>query len=106
MNTSAKKWLHVSLGALFLAGAPICIYLDFTSAYRFEAEGTITEAAWNTKNHQTSLFRIRANDGTEKVLQHPQVILTADQIKKGDQFSKRPRSYYCIINGIKVRCVK
>ncbi len=106
MNLTSKKWLRLSAGALFVAVASIGIYLDFTKAYRFEAAGTITEAVWNTGNHQMSLFRIRGDDGTETVLHHHRVILTADQIKKGDRFEKESRSYDCTINGVRVRCVR
>lgn len=106
MKGASKKWLRFSAGALFLAGGSIGVYLDFTKAYRFEAEGTITEAAWNTGNHQMSLFRIRADDGTETVLHHHRVILTAEQIKRGDRFVKESRSHDCTINGVRVRCVR
>ncbi len=106
MNGDLRKWLRLSAGALFVAVASIGIYLDFTKAYRFEAAGTITEAVWNTGNHQMSLFRIQADDGTERVLHHHRVMLTADQIKKGDRFVKESRSYDCTINGVRVRCVR
>ncbi len=80
-------------------------YLDSKAAERFSAEGVVTKAEWNTSNHQMSLFMIKTKH-TEKKLHHYRVILTPEQIKVGDTFSKAKGSKYCLINDVQTQCVR
>lgn len=80
-------------------------YQDSLVAKKFEAQGTVTEARWNTKNHQMSLFMIEGV-GSPKKLHHYRVTLTPEQIKVGDSFKKVSGSKICTINSIDIKCVK
>jgi hypothetical protein len=96
----------IPISSVLFCFAGYQMYLDHTRAYHFEAEGTVTTAMWNTRNHAMSLFIIRSADGHESKLHHHRVILTEGQIKVGDSFSKERNSYNCSINGEVIRCVK
>ena len=83
----------------------IGMYQSYWEAFNFEAEGKVTEAKWNTSNHQMSLFKI-TNKNTMKQLHHASVTLTPEQIKIGDSFKKVSGSKMCSINGVDIKCVK
>ncbi len=80
-------------------------YYDSLEAERFQADGKILKAKWNTSNHLMSLFIIKEKS-TEKKLHHHRVTLTPGQIKGGDSFKKEKGSKVCVINGIKIQCVE
>ncbi len=85
--------------------ASIGMYQSYNEAYNFSAKGIVTEAKWNTRNHQMSLFVIKEKLASKK-LHHAQVILEQNQIKVGDSFVKEAASKFCKINELVVQCIK
>ncbi len=101
-----KKLLtFLSLFILVIAAGSTLAYFDFKAAERFSAEGVVTKAEWNTKNHKMSLFIIK-NEYSAKKFHHYRVTLTPEQIKVGDTFSKAKGSKLCLINNLQTQCVK
>jgi hypothetical protein len=101
------KFVKFLLLAIPLSGFTIFeMRSHFKSAERFSAEGVVTTAIWNTKNHNMSLFEIQTSNGSLKKLHHSRVTLTPDQIKIGDHFKKHPDSKSCFINEIEIRCIR
>jgi len=83
----------------------VFVSYDYFEAMRFQANGVVIDAQWNTRNHQMSLFIIKEKY-VEKKLHHYRVTLMPEQIKIGDTFKKNKWDKYCKINGLKVQCVK
>lgn len=93
---------------VFILITPIAIILMLhkkNSGVEFYATGVITEAQWNTRNHQMSLFLIKGKHSTKK-LHHQDVILTPEQIKVGDSFKKNKGSKVCLINNEEIICIR
>jgi hypothetical protein len=80
-------------------------YYDYLEVERFQANGVVKEAQWNTRNHKMSLFIIKEKY-VEKKLHHFRVTLTPEQIKVGDTFKKDKGAKFCEINGLKIKCVE
>ncbi len=99
----AKKFGIAFIGMICFGG--FMAYQDHLEAEKFSAEGIITEAKWNTSNHQMSLFMIKGNGGAKK-LHHQRVTLTPEQIKVGDSFKKESGAKVCNINGKDIPCIK
>ena len=81
---------------------------DKKSAIDFEANGKVVTAKWNTRNHNMHLFVIKQYTPAqkEKKWESGSITLTPEQIKFGDQFRKEKGSKFCLINNIKLRCLK
>ena len=97
------KFLVLFICITIFAG--IEMYYDSKAATNFEAEGVVVQAKWNTSNHQMSLFLIEEKSDTKK-FHFYDVILKPQHIKVGDKFQNKSGSKICLINDIKVRCVK
>lgn len=81
------------------------MYSDYMAATNFDAEGKVTEAKWNTTNHQMSLFEISEKYVVKK-FHHYRVTLTPEQIKVGDSFKKVKGSNMCSINSVPIECIR
>ncbi len=101
-----QKTLVIALPILAIVGASIGIYIDRMNAINFSANGVVTKAAWNTSNHNMSLFVILNQETNErKRLQDSRVILQPKDIKVGDRFVKKSGSKLCLINDIEITCI-
>ena len=100
MNKKYFPWL----ACLVVAVGVAMFYRDHYGAEMFEANGIVTDAQWNTWNHQMSLFVIQEKRSKKKLHNH-RVTLTPEQIKVGDTFKKDKWSKLCEINGVSIQCV-
>jgi len=92
----------------FVIAVAFLANVDKKSAIDFEANGKVVVAKWNTKNHNMHLFVIKQNmpSQNERKWESGEIILTPEQIQFGDHFLKEKGSAFCVINNIKLRCLK
>ncbi|PHS13145.1 MAG: hypothetical protein COA86_17470 [Kangiella sp.] len=82
------------------------MYFSHITPINFEASGIVVDVRWKTSNHNLPLITIRSGTDKPKHFQHVRIILTPEDIKIGDRFSKKSGTNTCSINEVELKCVK
>lgn len=99
---------------IFIFLIPFVVVVGFLSSagkktpLEFEANGTVTIASWEGKNHGMPLIVIKQNNpaGSIKKFESNDILLTSEQIQVGDRFFKISGLKICKINDVEIICLK
>lgn len=92
-----------AIAGVLLSG--LLMFIDFMLPVYYSAEGVVVKINWKTDNHQMPLFVIKEKNSVTK-FQDNRISLKPGQIKVGDSFKKVSGSKICLINNVKVLCIK